>query len=342
MFSAERLVLARKRRRLTQIRLAELSGLSASLVRQYEHARVAPPSGTVETLAKTLRFPVSFFEGGPVDEIPPASASFRALTKTPAALRDAALAAGSLASSLGSWIDSRFDLPPVDIPDLEHVEAEPAAEQVRASWGLSDAPIRNMLHLLEAHGVRVFSLAQDTKDIDAFAVWLHQVPFVFLNTGKTAERSRFDAAHELAHLVLHRDAAQANRDLEAEANRFASAFLMPRSSLIAHAPRSPSLSQLIKAKTVWRVSLASLTHRLHAVGLLSDWQYRHLCVELARRGYRRTEPEPLPRETSQILAKVFAQLRSEGVSKASVAQELNLTPRDLDALVFGLVVTSVD
>jgi Zn-dependent peptidase ImmA (M78 family) len=269
------------------------------------------------------------------------SASFRALSRTPASLRDVALASGALASVLNAWIENRFDLPSVDLPDLGRLSPEEAADQVRASWSLGDSPIRNMVHLLEVHGVRVFSLSEETQIIDAFSVWLRDQPFVFLNTVKTGERSRFDAAHELGHLVLHRAGPQVDRDAEHDANLFAGAFLMPRSSLIAHGPRFPSLDQLVTAKRIWRVSVAALAHRLRAIDLLSEWQYRNLCIELSRRGYRRAEPEPIPRETSQVLAKVFAQVRKEGVTKAEVAKELALTTRDLDALVFGLVVASV-
>jgi IrrE N-terminal-like domain len=62
-------------------------------------------------------------------------------------------------------------------------------------------------------------------------------PFVFLNTLKSGEHSRFDAA-ELGHLVLHRHAAPNGQEAEQDANAFASALLMPSASVRAHAPRS--------------------------------------------------------------------------------------------------------
>ncbi|MET9565773.1 ImmA/IrrE family metallo-endopeptidase [Streptomyces tauricus] len=74
---------------------------------------------------------------------------------------------------------------------------------VRTRWDLGQAPAPNMVHLLEAHGVRVFSLPPDSLEVDAFAVWRSGVPFVFLHTLKTVERARFFAAHELGHLVMH-------------------------------------------------------------------------------------------------------------------------------------------
>ncbi|MEK2654790.1 ImmA/IrrE family metallo-endopeptidase [Pseudomonas aeruginosa] len=48
-------------------------------------------------------------------------------------------------------------------------------------------------------------MAEETSQVNAFSCWRRGVtPFVFLNTQKSAEASRFDAAHELGHLVLHR------------------------------------------------------------------------------------------------------------------------------------------
>src|SRR3546814_18887947 len=88
-----------------------------------------------------------------------------------------------------------------------------------------------MVHLLESRGIRVFSLSENTKEVDAFSVWRDDAPYVFLNRFKSAERSRYDAAHELAHLCLHKHggAAAEYRDssVEKETSAFAGAFLMP-------------------------------------------------------------------------------------------------------------------
>src|SRR5260363_245495 len=85
--------------------------------------------------------------------------------------------------------------------------------------------------------VRVFSLSLDTTDVDAFSLWRQRTPFIFLNTRKSAEHARFDAAHELGHLVLHRHGSPQGREAEKEADTFASAFLMPRATLLTQVPR---------------------------------------------------------------------------------------------------------
>jgi Zn-dependent peptidase ImmA (M78 family) len=192
----------------------------------------------------------------------------------------------------------------------------------------------------------VFSLAEDSTKVDAFSQWRGAVPYVFLNTRKTAEHSRMDAAHELGHLVLHGHGGPQGRDAEHEANAFGSAFLMPAGSVLAHAPRNASFQQLVSAKYQWNVSIANLTYRMNRLGMLSDWQYRSVFIELNRRG-RAKEPvapgkKPLRQETSQVLEKVFQALRDDKITKASIAQELHIPLRDLTDSVFGLVLTPLE
>jgi Zn-dependent peptidase ImmA (M78 family) len=196
-----------------------------------------------------------------------------------------------------------------------------------------------MIHLLEHKGVRVFSLAEGNRNVDAFSILFQDRPFVFLNGMKTPEHSRMDAAHELGHLVLHRrhGMLKSGGNAEKEAQVFASSFLMPEESVHAAIPRiaTPSLRQLIQLKKYWRVSVAALAYRLRSLGLLSDWYYRAICIEISKCG-RTREPEGIERESSQVLTKVFSGLKESGLSRAEVARQLGLYVNDLDALVFGL------
>jgi Zn-dependent peptidase ImmA (M78 family) len=130
----------------------------------------------------------------------------------------------------------------------------------------------------------------------------------------------------------------ADSRLNFAADTFASAFLMPRGAVLAQAPRFVTLAQLIKLKSVWTVSVSALAYRLHALDLLSDWLYRTLCIEISQRGFRKKEPAEARRESSQVLAKVFAALREEGLSKHEIARQLCVHPSELDQLAFGLMV----
>lgn len=341
-FNPKRLTLARERRGLTKTKLAKAIGVDVRSVTAYETDAFRPDKERLAQLAQTLRFPIPFFFGDDLDQIAPDIVSFRSMSKMTAGQRDSALGAGAIALLLNEWIAERFDLPVAALPDLSQESSpEAAADTLRRMWGLGELPVKNVIHLLEAKGIRVFSLSIDTAQLDAFSMWHADTPFVFLNTMKSCEHSRFDAAHELGHLVLHRHAGSKGQEAEREANAFASAFLMPRASVLANAPHMATVDQLIKFKAFWTVSVAALAYRLHDVGLVSDWHYRNLCIEIAQRGYRKQEPREAPRETSQVLAKVFAALREDGTTKADIAAALSVHVEEIDQLVFGLALTSM-
>ena len=338
MFNPQRLSLARKRRRLTSKGFAELIGMSPVTVTRLEKANNEPEPETVDLIAKELGFPREFFFGDDIDDLSQDAASFRSLTSMTARERDAALASGSLAYLLSDYVAAKFNLPEPKLIDLSH-ERDPAAAAmtVRQAWALGEQPISNMIKLLESKGVRVFSLAENTKSVDAFSCWRNDIPYVFLNTFKSAERSRLDASHELAHLILHKHGGpQQGRDAEIEANSFASSFLMPKADVKSRLPFVSRLDELVIAKRRWGVSAAALAYRLHKLGILSDWQYRTFCIQINQRGYRTEEPNGLPREESVIWKKVFTELWTDRISKSQVAADLHLPTDELENLVFGL------
>lgn len=339
MFSPERLRLARQRLGLTLTSLAKKSDVSPRSLTNFETGARAPSGESLVKLANALAVPPSFFEREPLEAVPIGSASFRKLSKTTATRRDAVLAAASLTVEFYDYIASRFTLPGGDIPTLDKLEPEQAAELVRRRWNLSDRPISNLVHLLESRGVRIAALKHEYSDIDAFCFLRDSTPYVFLNTSKSGERQRFDAAHELGHLVLHSDLdmePSTSKDREAQANRFAAAFLMPKSAVFAHSMRAASLDRILAARSYWRVSAMALTHRLHELHLLNNWQYRTTCVTLSDQGYRSSEPGGIIPETSQLLRKVmYGSVTKVTVRDASAALDLN--PDDVRGFVRDLV-----
>ncbi|QIZ35809.1 ImmA/IrrE family metallo-endopeptidase [Saccharopolyspora sp. ASAGF58] len=342
MFSPGRLVLARRRRGLTQAELARRAGVTARRIGDYERGRLEPDRAALGSLAEQLRFPLNFFAAPEPDEIASGAPSFRARKKTTAIKRDAATSSAVFAVEFNRWLESRFDLPEAAVPIIDRVDPEIAAEMVQASWGIELKPTTNMVHLLESRGVRLFAVSPEDAEVDAFSLWHRGRPFIFLNTLTSGERGRFDVAHELGHLVLHSGAAELpSQEAEDEANAFASAFLMPRTSVLTHMPREPLTSQIIEGRAIWRVSAMALTHRLRDLGLLTGDHYRSACVELSQQGFRGAESGGIPRENSQLLTKVLRALRGQRISLADVADELCLPLEDLTNLMLGLSITAV-
>lgn len=335
MFTAMRLSLARKRRGLTKKGLAEAVGVTPHTVLRYESGEMLPSEDVVKKIARTLEFDVAFFDMDEVDEIREEAASFRSMASMTARERDAALASGSIAYIFNDWVERIFELPSSELDTLPEEQPEVAARSLRQKWGFGERPIRNLLPALEAKGIRVFSLAESTRTVDAFSVWRGNRPYIFLNTFKSAERSRFDAAHELGHLVLHRHGGPQGRAAEEEADRFASAFLMPPADVKAVAPRVHTLNQVIQLKARWGVSALAMTYRLHKLRSITDWQYRTFCIRLSELG-RDKEPNGMARELSSLWQKVLVALWAEKKTKAHIAADLHLPQSEIENLLFGL------
>jgi Zn-dependent peptidase ImmA (M78 family)/DNA-binding XRE family transcriptional regulator len=336
MFTPLRLTLARQRRRLSKKELAEAVGLTPHSILRYESGETAPTDEIIGRLAKLLGFPDGFFHGPDIDPPPEDTASFRSMRTMSAKERDAALAAGAIAYIVSDWVELHFDLPKPDVLDLNGDTPEIAALSLREKWGLGEQPIKNMAHLLEAKGVRLFSMAENTVTVDAFSVWRGETPYVFLNTMKSAEHSRHDAAHELGHLALHKHGGPHGRQAEDQANEFASAFLMPAADVLAVLPRVHTLNQIIEAKKRWGVSVMSLIHRLNRLGIMSPWQYRMFCMDATEKGYRRAEPYAMTRELSVVWQKVLTTLWKERTTKSEIARSLYLPLEEIENLLFGL------
>ena len=98
-----------------------------------------------------------------------------------------------------------------------------------------------------------------------------------------------------------------------------------------------TLGSLVHQKRNWIVSVAALAYRLHKLEMISDWQYRNLCIQMGE--YRISEPEPAPRERSQVMKKIFSALAEDGMTKTKVAEGLAIPLTELESLIFGLVVT---
>lgn len=339
MFNPSRLSLARQRKGMTLKSLSNESGVSVRSISSFENGKSEPSGETLRKIAQALSVPPTFFTRESLEPMALEAVSFRKLSKTSATKRDAVLANANLAMEFFALIEDKFKLPVADIPSLDKFRPEQAAEVLRHRWALGDRPISNMVHLLESKGVRIAAIDHAYADIDAFCFVRDSVPFIFLHTSKTGERQRFDAAHELGHLVLHSEhemAPSESKVREAEANQFAAAFLMPRSAILSQSMSNASQERILAARSFWKVSAMAMTHRLHELELLTDWQYRSMAMELSQRGYRSTEPGGITPETSQLLRKVMFGSANK-IRPAEAAKALDLTRSDIRNFVRNLV-----
>ena len=342
-FVPQRLQFARARCGMSRTKLAIRLDVTTKTLQRWESGDVLPSDLQQRRLAEALRVLPSFFGRDELEHLPEGSVSFRALSKMTAGERDSATANGRLGVEVIEWIEDKFQLPDTDIEALPGHTPELAAAATRASWELGTGPIPHLLAVLELHGARILSLPPGSRSVDAFSFYRSGKPYIFLDTSRTAERQRFDAAHELGHLVIHADHSEPHgRAAEADANAFASAFLMPRESILSSGLRNAALSDVLRHKRHWKVSATALAYRLNELNLMTEWGYRSLCIELSRRGYRSSEPNSaLGHETSQVLPKVLKALRAKGIRQKELAAEFGLPVEEFSMFLTGLTISSV-
>lgn len=334
MFNPQRLALARKRRKHTKKSLATAIGITPLTLTRLESGENQPEEGTIQKISEELDFPIQFFFDDDIEGINSCGVSFRSLSKLTTKDKEAALAAGELGIMLSDWVASRFNLPKVDIPDLSaDYTPESAAIALREYWQLGQRPINDIIKLLESKGVIILSLKEDIKTVDAFSFWRGNTPYIFLNSYKTVERSRFDAAHELGHLVMHVGGRlDHGRHIEQEADTFSSCFHMPESDIKSEIRRNPTLNYLIEKKVRWKTSLSSLCYRIHKLDILTDWQYRQFCIEINQR-FKETEPNSVGTISSTLWDMVFRELWSKRITKQTISKELNIPFNEMEKLV---------
>lgn len=217
-----------------------------------------------------------------------------------------------------------------DIPQLAVDKEAPrevmelSARDVRREWNLPDGPVGSVVGQLESHGTVVTRLGMADR-IDAFSHAQSTRPVVVLNAGKgDAARGRFDAAHELGHLVCHPDADPGGTQ-EQQANAFAAEFLMPRGAMLDVLPRRFDLGAYGKLKQDWGVSIAALLYRARSLGVLSESAYRR-SVMVMRRKYGNDEPYPIASlEVPRLLAVACGLIEQSGVPLEVLADSAALT-----------------
>lgn len=336
-FEPGRLRLARELASLSQAELALRLDVTPSALSQFESGSTRPSPETQERLSEVLSVPTAFFDLPLVDTH---DGFFRALRRTSVADRRKARAIAHIAHDVATQGDAAGQLPAVAIPRLpvaltaELDEVERIASQVRKEWGLPPGPAAEIVELLESHGVVVMRLPLDSAEVDAFSLPFADRPVVVLGSDKNDRaRSRFDAAHELGHLVMHGDLYWGLPQVEKQAHQFAAAFLMPRGDIYDELPERADWPLLFDLKRRWQVSLAALLMRAKTLRRMSDGNYLTAVKAASARGWRRHEPVPLGNpEHPQILAELMK-------SQADPALRACLPSKVLDALAISIALS---
>lgn len=333
-FDGDRLAVGRRLRGMPRARLAEQVEVSAAAITQFERGDARPTSPVLAAIALALQLPREFFlRGAAIGRIPSSAAYFRSLRSTSALTRDQALAFAELASAVVDVIEQYVELPAIRVPT--HPVEEPlspddvaaAAAAARHELGVGSGPVGHVVRTMEAAGIVVLELPAEydtARGLDAFSTHHTARPIALLSDNKQDKaRSRFDAAHELGHLVMHPDADPGSKLMEDDAHAFAAQFLAPDAELLPYLPPRFDWGPLLELKRHWGISVKSISYRAHKSGRWTDAQYRRAMQNLALDG--RTERGSLgPREEPAMLGRAAALIEEAGWNLDEIAEASHL------------------
>lgn len=348
-FVAARLIEGREARGLSQTSLGRLSGIKPQSISHYEQGRQSPSPEALASLSSVLGLPNRFF-----------------LREAPAPRRDGIFfrrQAGHLkprarvrriqaqrrmawAQEITAYLRRFVELPYSGLPDhpidFASDQVDAVAQSVRIALKAGNGPVDNLLVTMESAGcIVVCSLEQEEVDL-SYSHWDGDVPFVFLAGNVNApSRTRYAAAHELGHLVMHRHAAEwelndaaTHQAMERQADRFARALLLPSQSFSKEV-WDPSVNVLLTLRRDWGCPLSAMITRCGETGVFDENQLRRAAASLVRRGWNMEEPgeNDVSREAPELLAGSIRLLVEEGrKDKHAILTELALPAADIEEL----------
>lgn len=342
---------ARKVARLKQSELADLVGVTRQSVSAYERGDKTPEPATFEKIASVLEQPVAYFTNTGAPVFGEFSTRFYRKSGPDTVRRNEACAVlGEWFVQTARYLDGFVNYPPVVLPETgpsssgtySTEEIDTIASSLREIWGLGAGPISNVLALLESKGIVVSRYEMSGENVEAFSFWNGTRPFIFMASDKeSGVRLRYDLAHELGHLVLHRWVEQSEIDdpsrlkvVEAEANRFAGAFLLPKSSF-PNEIYTLKLDAFLPLKERWKVSIQSMVYRCKDLDIIDADQYLNLYKQISFRKWRKREPldDPrrIPLEEPRLMRRAMELVLEKRKHPDEIANELHLSREWIEA-----------
>lgn len=346
-FDPERLRLAREDAGYRKNELAKAVGISPAAISQFESGRAAPRAATLSAIALACGFPASFFrvDGRPTRPRNADAPFFRSLRSTRQWERQEAEAKATLVWRVADELEHFVEFPDVSLDaipvddDTRPQVIEEIATEIRQRWSMPSGPAGNVVRLIETKGGIVSSVRPRSERVDAFSQRMEGRPVVMLwSTKQDAARSRFDAAHELGHLVMHPDPEPGNKTMERQAHTFAASFLMPAEQIYddlpTRAPTKRDQGALLHLKRSWGVSIAALFYRARELGKLSPDAHRNAMIRLSDWGWRKSEPGDIGlRERPTLLRRALdLVVDSAGSSEERLANSLGIPTERLNEI----------
>ncbi|WKN42119.1 ImmA/IrrE family metallo-endopeptidase [Tunicatimonas pelagia] len=299
------ITLGRESRGMSQSVLAKKIGVSQGKLSKAEKGEQSLPDSAFKKLTRVLAYPDSFF----FTKTPTAPVSHYYYRKKVTIPQKTIAQIEAIAKIFRQNIDSLAEA--VELPETTLISFNPdeetpeeIARKTRYFFKIPRGPVPNLVNLLENKGILVVKTDLFTEKIDGLSTISDKgIHIIFLNERMSHDRQRFSLSHELGHMLMHFDIPNISEDVEDEANRFASEFLMPRDEII-NSLRSLNFPKLGELKRYWKVSMRALVQRAKQLGTINSNEYRNLQIGFSKRGMTKSEAIQLPEEKAFILDEV--------------------------------------
>lgn len=334
VFIGANLKLARVLSGLTMAELAQSIDVSRQYIHQIESSIRIPHKAQLSALAQTLKVEVGFFNIPPTGVLDEASVHFRSIRSAKQSSRAQAKASVALFIRLIDFLSDYVVFPELNLPELDipqsSLDIELIAEHSRRHWDLGIGPLNNITRIVECAGVITTTFSGVSKDVDALSSVIKR-PVIVRNDAKDSSgRLRFDIGHELGHLIMHQDVVTGCSKTEAEANRFASAFLLPRSSFAKEFKVGTRMDwrMLSALKERWGVSKAALLYRARQLDLLTESRYKSHIIMLKKYEAKKEKDDHLiTYEKSELIADAIGNyLQGYDKHVGDLCEQLHVSP----------------
>lgn len=354
-FIPEKLRSAREVKGLTIRELADEIGVSHQAISKYENSKALPSAEILIKIMSILNVPYEYFFKDSKDKNMNQIVYFRSKANTTAKMKRIHEIKISWLIEIFEYLEEILEFPKLNIFSFSRDksfffeptgfdEIENIAQEIRNFWNLNNGPISDLTHLFEKNGIIVSFIKDSNLSIDACSKWREEDGKLFILIGNergTNSRIKFTLAHELGHYILHKNVLKTEfnkkdvyKRMEEEANKFASAFLLPRDSF-SEELMSNSLDYYLLLKKRWNVSVQAMIYRSYDLNLINDNQYSYLWKQINKKGWRTKEPyDDLLYEESPVLLKEALDLilKHNVKSKNVISSELAIHQYDIEAL----------
>jgi len=340
-FSGKQLRDAIEFRMISQKKLASEIEVTPSNITKYLKGTLKPSPTVFEKIALALQFPKEFFLSSFVESDSDifnqkqAPELWRSLKSTTKRARSRGKVILKWQIQIYHYFATFFDYPQfthpeISVPDtfneIDFDFIDDYCLKLREAWGLGNKPIGNLIRIIERNGVCVCRVNLENKNQDAVSFWDTGTPFVLLNSSVTSSaRLRFNVAHELGHILLHRSVSFEDLEdharfdeIEEQAHYFATSLLLPESPL-SRDFWAPTLKCIESIKAKWNVSMQAIMRRSLELNLLTSAQFTYLNIALSRKGWRTKEPmdDITPIEIPRLFPQSLERLASDYSMKPS-------------------------